>query len=187
MAGLQPIEVRVEGRKGTATITQEAPEFGPEVDVAEALAAVGLEPSHALAHDMPPQVVSTGLPPLIVPVQRPALARAKPDREAIAGLLDRHGAATYYLSAWEPGTGRAQTRSFFVDVDGITEDPATGSAAGPLLCYLQARSGVEGLEVRQGVEMGRPSVLRCHWDSRDDRPTVAGDVVVLAQGTVFLP
>jgi trans-2,3-dihydro-3-hydroxyanthranilate isomerase len=186
-AGLQPLEVRVEGRVGTASIVQDRPQFGPEVDVEEALAAVGLERSDALARDFPPQVVSTGLPPLLVPVQRPALERVKPDGEAIAALLERYGATTFYLVSWESGSGRAHTRSFFVDADGISEDPATGSAAGPLLSYLQSRAGVGSVDVHQGVEMGRPSVLRCHWDHERDRPIVGGDVVVLAQGSVFLP
>src|SRR3954471_20585141 len=60
-AGLQPIDVRIEGRVGRASMVQGAPQFGPEVDVTEALAAVGLEDSQALAGDLPPQVVSTGL------------------------------------------------------------------------------------------------------------------------------
>ena len=185
--GLQPIDVRVEGRTGEASMVQDAPEFGPEVEIADALAAAGLEHADAAARDLPPQVVSTGLPTLLLPVEGPALARVRPDREAIDALLERHGATTFYVVAWEPGAGRANTRSFFVDVDGITEDPATGSAAGPLVSYLQSRAGVESVDVHQGVEMGRPSLLRCHWDHERDRPVVAGDVVVLAQGTVFLP
>jgi trans-2,3-dihydro-3-hydroxyanthranilate isomerase len=186
-AGLQPVDVRVDGRAAHASILQEPPSFGPEVDAAEALAALGLDPGHAHVGGLPPQVVSTGLPPLIVPVQRHALARARPDHDALAALLERHGATTVYLVAWEPGEGQARTRSFFVDVDGITEDPATGSAAGPLLAYLNARAGMQSLDVHQGVEMGRASLLRCRWEHDEDRPRVGGDVVVLAQGTVHLP
>jgi trans-2,3-dihydro-3-hydroxyanthranilate isomerase len=186
-AGLQPIDVRVDGRAAQASIVQEPPVFGPEVATEEALAAVRLDPAHAHADGLVPQVVSTGLPPLIVPVRHEALASARPDPEAVAALLERHSATTLYLTSWERGAGTAQTRSFFVDVDGITEDPATGSAAGPLLCYLKARAGVLALDVHQGVEMGRPSLLRCSWDDAADRPRVGGDVVVLAQGTVHLP
>jgi trans-2,3-dihydro-3-hydroxyanthranilate isomerase len=186
-AGLQPIDVRVDGRAAHAEMLQEPAEFGPEVEAAEVLPAVGLDASAAHVGGLPPQVVSTGLPPLIVPVQRAALGRARPDRDAVTALLERYGATTFYLVAWEPGEGRADTRSFFVDVDGITEDPATGSAAGPLLAYLQARAGVQALDVHQGVDMGRASLLRCRWDHERDRPSVGGDVVVLAQGTVHLP
>ena len=186
-AGLQPIDVRVEGRVGSASMLQEPPEFGTEVDPAESLAAVGLAASEAHSGRLPPQVVSVGLPHLIVPVQPHALGRARPDAEAIAALLERTGGTTLYLTAWEAGAGRANTRSFFVDVDGITEDPATGSAGGPLLSYLRARAGLQSVDVHQGVDMGRPSLLRCSWDDEHDRPRVAGDVVVLAQGTVHLP
>jgi trans-2,3-dihydro-3-hydroxyanthranilate isomerase len=192
-AGLQPIEVRVDGRAGKATIVQEAPEFGPEVDPAEALAAVGLEPSSALARDTPPQVVSTGLAQVIVPVQRHALERARPDREAIAALFERYSTtATLYLSAWEPGSGRAHTRSFFVDVDGITEDPATGSAAGPLAVHLARHGRVPfgtEIEIVQGVEIGRRSVMRARVDGAPDaieRVAVGGSAVIVARGEYLL-
>jgi predicted PhzF superfamily epimerase YddE/YHI9 len=46
---------------------------------------------------------------------------------------------------------------------------------------------MQSLDVHQGIEMGRPSLLRCSWDDEDERPRVGGDAVVLAQGTVHLP
>ena len=60
-------------------------------------------------------------------------------------------------------------------------DPATGSAAGPLLAYLRERdAAADELTVHQGVEMGRPSRIDCAWER--DRPRVSGDVVVVADG-----
>ena len=47
----------------------------------------------------------------------------------------------------------------------LGEDPATGSAAGPLMALLHAHAGVERLTVRQGEELGRPSVLACAMES----------------------
>ena len=64
------------------------------------------------------------------------------------------------------------------------EDPATGSAVGPLCAHVAARTGVERLEVDQGVEMGRPSRLVAAVDG--DRVRVGGDAVILAEGTVHL-
>ena len=64
------------------------------------------------------------------------------------------------------------------------EDPATGAAAGPLCAYVAQRTGVEAVEIDQGVEMGRASRLRASVEG--DRVRVGGDAVVVVDGTVFL-
>ena len=64
------------------------------------------------------------------------------------------------------------------------EDPATGSAVGPLCAHVAARTGAERLEIVQGVEMGRPSLLRTAIEG--DRVRVGGDAVILAEGIVHL-
>ena len=65
------------------------------------------------------------------------------------------------------------------------EDPATGSAAGPLGAYLFERSGCERLVIRQGEEMGRPSVLEVEME--DGQPRVSGGVVPVFDGELSLP
>jgi trans-2,3-dihydro-3-hydroxyanthranilate isomerase len=185
-AGLQPVDVRIADGRISGSMLQEPAVFGTEVDPATALAAVGLEPGDRGAHRLVPQIVSTGVAQLIVPVQRRALMRVIPDADAIAALLRPHDAVCIYLAAWEPGSGRASARSFFLDVAGVTEDPATGSAAGPLMAYLNARNGAISVDVEQGVEIGRPSLLRCSIDDQHERVRVGGDAVVIAEGTVHL-
>jgi trans-2,3-dihydro-3-hydroxyanthranilate isomerase len=64
------------------------------------------------------------------------------------------------------------------------EDPATGSAAGPLCAYLAKREDWTRLKVTQGVEIGRPSHLVASLEG--DRVRVGGDVVVVVEGTVAL-
>jgi trans-2,3-dihydro-3-hydroxyanthranilate isomerase len=64
------------------------------------------------------------------------------------------------------------------------EDPATGSAAGPLCAYLAARGRGERVEITQGVEMRRPSRLIAEIEG--DRVRVAGDVVLVVEGEVLL-
>jgi trans-2,3-dihydro-3-hydroxyanthranilate isomerase len=86
--------------------------------------------------------------------------------------------------ALDDAAGTASARGFFLDPTGVTEDPATGSAAGPLLAYLHERAGTEQITIHQGAEIGRPSVIECSWES--DRPRVAGDVVVVAEGHVSI-
>jgi trans-2,3-dihydro-3-hydroxyanthranilate isomerase len=193
-AGLQPIDVRFGGGGGSsssgdgagrlahASMLQEPATRGPEIPRPTVLHAIGLTPEHA-DPQLPPQIVSTGLPQLLVPLRdRDALARARPDYAAIAPLLAAHGAVTLYAVVCDPTKGAARARSFVSAAVG--EDPATGSAAGPLCAYLAARTGAQSVSIDQGVEMGRPSRLEAAMEG--DRPRVGGDVVVLVDGVVHL-
>jgi trans-2,3-dihydro-3-hydroxyanthranilate isomerase len=178
-AGIQPVTVGLRGDRARASVLQEPAEFGPEPDPAAVMAAAGLEPGDAHPA-LPPQVVSTGLTTLIAPVKdSTAVTRARPDRAAIPAL--HPGTFNLYLNHPQGATARA--RSFPSELE--AEDPATGSAAGPLLAYLNARLGATRLEVTQGVELGRPSRLLAEWE--DGRVRVGGDVVVLVTGTLRLP
>jgi trans-2,3-dihydro-3-hydroxyanthranilate isomerase len=181
-AGLQPIDLVIDGERARASMLQEPPTHGAEVDRPTAVAAIGLTPEHADPR-LPPQVVSSGLASLIVPLRDlDALQRARPDYAQIAPLLAEHQATTLYAAVCDPANGQARTRSFVSEA--IGEDPATGSAAGPLVAYLAARTGCDSLTIDQGVEMGRPSRLQASLEG--DRPRVGGDVVVLVDGTVHL-
>jgi trans-2,3-dihydro-3-hydroxyanthranilate isomerase len=179
-AGVQPIEVERRGeRSWRASMLQEPPEFGPELDAGEVASAIGLGADDA-APGLPPQIVSTGVAQLVFCVADPdALARARPDHPAIARLLDPHGAITLYAAL--PDGSRA--RSFTGSTE-MGEDPATGSAAGPLCAYLAERTGRSAIEIAQGVEMGRPSRLEARIHG--DRVSVGGDAVVVAEATLWL-
>ena len=85
--------------------------------------------------------------------------------------------------AWYDGEGGARARMFTQMVEG-GEDPATGSAAGPLCAYLHARGITSRVEISQGVEIGRPSTLVAEVDG--DRVRVSGGVVVVIRGEVLL-
>ncbi len=178
-AGIQPVRVERDGDRAYASVLQEPARFGDEVDVASVLAAVGLHPEDGHPA-LPPQHVSTGFPTLIAPLaSADAVSRARKEQAAVAAL--RAGTFNLYLCAIDGETARA--RSFPSELEG--EDAATGSAAGPLLAYANARLGTERLEVTQGVEMGRPSRLLAQME--DGRARVGGDVVVLVTGTLRLP
>jgi trans-2,3-dihydro-3-hydroxyanthranilate isomerase len=180
LAGVQPVRVSRRGDRARASVLQEPAAAGEELDPAAVTAAAGLAPGDAHPA-LPPQVVSTGLPTVVAPLaDAGALARVRPDRAAVAAL--HHGAFNFYLCAPAPASGTARARMFPSELE--SEDPATGSAAGPLMAYLHERLGLERLEVTQGVEMGRPSLLRAEMD--DGRARVGGDVVVLVTGTVRL-
>ena len=181
-AGLQPIDVRLANGTWEASMLQEPAVFGEEVNPSHVMAAIGLLPGDA-HRELPPQVVSTGLPTLLAFLHDgDAIARTAPDFELVEHLLAGCGAINLYV-AWHDGAGHARARMFTRLVEG-GEDPATGSAAGPLCAYLAARGYGERVEIAQGVEMGRPSRLDAEIEG--DRVRVGGKVVPLIEGSVSL-
>jgi trans-2,3-dihydro-3-hydroxyanthranilate isomerase len=181
-AGLQPVDVRLDGETGWASMLQEPAVFGPELARADVALAAGLRAGDLHA-ELPPQVVSTGVPQVLALVRdAAALGRLRPDAAAVSALLGPHGAVVLYLAAADLEAGAVRARSLFPAGDG--EDPATGSAAGPLAAYLSRRAGVTVLDIAQGVEMGRPS--RLHAEVEGDRVRVGGAVVTVVDGTIHL-
>jgi trans-2,3-dihydro-3-hydroxyanthranilate isomerase len=187
--GVQPIEVRREGERWRAEMVQNEPEFGTELDVEALMHAVGLNPAEA-HQDLSPQVVSTGLPTAVVPVSEPSsVSRAVPNYPALDAALaeaePRAGETPNFYLVWaDTESGRARARMFATIVPG-GEDPATGSAAGPLGAYLFDRVGLERVVITQGEEMGRPSVLEV--EMADGHPRVGGGVIPVIDGEVSLP
>lgn len=182
-AGLQPIDVRLlDAHRAHASMLQEPVAYGAELPRSEIVRAIGLTPEHA-DRGLPPQLVGSGLTQLVLPLRdRDALARARPDWAAVEALLKQHGAAVLYAAVCDPAGGTARARSFVSAAVG--EDPATGSAAGPLCAYLAQRAGIAALTIEQGIEMGRPSRLETAMEG--DRPRVGGDVVAVVDGTLRL-
>ncbi len=178
--GIQPVTVERDGDRARASILQPAATFGTELPPEKILRALGLTAQDG-APDGLCRIVSTGLPALMVPLaDLDALARARYDHSALATVVP--GGANAYLYAPDGEDVRAR---MFVTVGPEGEDPATGSAAGPLLAHLHEQDGREALTIRQGIEMGRPSQLDCTLE--EGRVRVAGDVVVVASGTLRLP
>ena len=95
VAGLQPIDVEEQNGSWSASMLQNEAEFGPELEGEAVMAAVGLRPEDAHP-ELPPQVVSTGMPHVMAPVaEHEVLARALPDysthlRALGAPRLDGH-------------------------------------------------------------------------------------------------
>jgi len=184
-------EFRVEADPATnvARMRQGAPEFGEPFGDREALArAAGLRPGD-MHPSLPSMPVSTGLAHLMVPaVDRNAVARARPDAAAVGEVVAATGTGGYYLFAADGGNAAA--RLFGAEM-GIGEDPATGSAAGPLGAYL-VRHGVVSpgrVIVSQGQEIGRPSTLVVDVAVERDSLTVhvGGGVAIVGEGVFDLP
>lgn len=159
-AGEVPVEVDL--ARSSARMRQLPPTFGPAFEDREVLAAAASLSVDELDPELPARVVATGLGSLMVPVRDPAaLRRAERDARGVRAATEASGGEALYLFAVE-GPGRVTARMFDPGV-GIGEDPATGSAAGPLGAYL-AEHGLAGMPggvvIRQGEQVGRPSELR---------------------------
>jgi trans-2,3-dihydro-3-hydroxyanthranilate isomerase len=182
-AGLQPIDVELGGGRATASMLQEPAEFGDELDPAPLLGALGLEAGDGAA-GLPPQVVSTGLRHVMLPLGgSQLLARINATPAAVDSVLEANDAFGIYAAWCDAAVGAARARLFGRSSQ-ILEDPATGSAAGPLCAYLHTRSDCESVSITQGVEMGRPSTLQTRIEG--DRVRVGGGVVAVVDGRVTL-
>jgi PhzF family phenazine biosynthesis protein len=183
-----PVEVTGrDGRPDAIVMEQAPPEVGRTVsDREELAAALGLSLDGGdLPGDVPAQVVSTGAAHLLVPARdRDAVDRARPDAPRLKTILADAGGQGCYLYCLDPVDPAAVAYSrFFNPTVGIEEDPATGSAAGPLVSRLVAEDVVpdgEAVVVEQGHAMGRPSRIRVQVTG--DRVRIGGAAVVVAEG-----
>ena len=163
--GTLPLEIEVaDGKPGRVVMTQGTPVFGGVIrDVAPLAAALGIDDGVLARLPWPPQVVSTGLKHLLVPI--PTLkdvAELRPNLAALDLVLKQNGALGCFVFSLETPSPEVFAHArMFAPGAGVPEDPATGSAAGPLGAYLAAHGALprnrSSFEVEQGVEMGRPS------------------------------
>lgn len=177
--GVIPVRVEREGpRIVFGRMEQPVPTVEPYGEAAELLAALGIERS-----EQPVELYDNGLRHVfVVLASEDAVAALAPDLGRLAALPEILGANCV------AGSGLRWKTRMFAPGDGVPEDPATGSAAGPLVVHL-ARHGLvpfgEEIEISQGVELGRPSTLYATaWGTpeRVERVEVAGSAVVVARG-----
>jgi trans-2,3-dihydro-3-hydroxyanthranilate isomerase len=182
-AGEIPVVVDLE--RGYARMRQPPPVFDDEFPDPEGIAVSAGLSVDDLHEQLPPQVVSTGLRHLQAPVRDlDALRRAVRNPERLAKLAVDHRLDALYLFAL---TDEGATARMFDPAMGIGEDPATGSAAGPLGAYLAAHGagGMPGrIVVHQGEQVGRPSRLDVEVTDEGDpwRVMVGGGVFVVGRG-----
>lgn len=175
------------GSPVSVVMEQEPVRFlGIPSDRAELAAGLGLAAAD-VRDDLPAQVVDTGAGHLMVPLlDRAAVDRARPDAARLATALRAVGGEGIYLYSLDAPEGAAAYTRFFNPTMGIVEDPATGTAAGPLAALLvrdgRAPTGTSVIE--QGHAMGRPS--RISVTVEGDRVLLAGSGVVSMSGTLHL-
>lgn len=184
-----PVEISHQGHWiESIAMIQNPPVFGKTLDdLTELSRALGIPRRELEVTGLRPQPVSTGAMHLLVPVAGlAALAGVHVDAERLLRLVRPLGCQGVYLFTLETreASSFAHARAFFPGI-GITEDPATGSAAGPLGAFLVAhgllRPGALAV-IEQGDEIERPS--RIEVRVAQDRVQVGGASVIVAEGTV---
>jgi trans-2,3-dihydro-3-hydroxyanthranilate isomerase len=156
------------GRVSRVRMEQGKPEWRAPVtgdDVKGRVAAALGVPFDALHPDLPPQAVGTGNTFLMVPLaSTAAVSSAVADTRLLSDLEKELAVLGLFFFAFDGPRLRAR---MFAPGAGVPEDPATGSAAGPVGVYLALHGAVPGgvadgrgrFAIDQGVEMGRPSEL----------------------------
>ena len=182
--GIVPVELERDqsGRIVFGWMTQPLPTVGPYERAEELCAALGVEGS-----ELPVEVYDNGVRHVYVVLgSNEEVARLRPDMNALMEL-DIVGA----LAA--AGAGTSWKVRMFSPLDGVGEDAATGSAAGPLACHLARHEVVpwgEEIEIEQGTEIGRPSTLYARASGSGgaiESVEVGGSAVTVARGEFRVP
>jgi trans-2,3-dihydro-3-hydroxyanthranilate isomerase len=178
-AGLIPVELRREGpRIVFGWMRLPLPEVRPFDQGEELLAALGIERA-----ELPIELYDLGIQHVMVALaSKKAVAAVEPNHGRLARLQGVVGTSCF------AGDGRSWKTRMFAPADGVPEDPATGSAAGPLACHLARHGRIawgEEIEISQGVEIDRPSTLHARAFGGEDgieRVEVGGSAVIVARG-----
>jgi trans-2,3-dihydro-3-hydroxyanthranilate isomerase len=176
-AGVISVELEREGgRIVFGRMRQPIPPWEPFERERELLAALGVS-----ASALPVELYRLGPPHVYVALKsEEAVAALAPDMQALSAL----GVAANCFA----GAGKTWKTRMFYPAAGVAEDPATGSAAGPLSIHLARHGRIafgEEIEIRQGAEIGRPSVLYARAQGEGDHiesVEVGGVAMVVAEG-----
>jgi len=179
--GKGPVPVRLEREEARISfgwMTQPIPRIEPFPAEKELLAAVGVERS-----ELPVELYDNGARHVYVALgSEGEVARLRPDLNRLAQLEGVVG-----VNCFAGSDGRWKTR-MFAPASGVPEDPATGSAAGPLALHLGRHGRIgfgDEIEITQGVEIDRPSTLYARVvgsAEQVERVEVGGSAVVVARG-----
>lgn len=172
-AGVLEVSVR---QSGLTFMEQARAEFCDDIAAEDvsALLGIGLNEFHT---KLRPQIVSTGIKDLLVPVSdKSVLAKLNPNLEGIAEFSHDHDISGFHVFALVGDGQTIASARNFAPADGIPEECATGTSNGALLCYLRNEGMLSEREVyriEQGEMMGRLSYV--YGMFRDDTVWVGGE------------
>ena len=186
-SGIVPVQLQRDGGRITfGWMRQPIPTVTPFGDETALLAALGVERSL-----LPVEVYDNGLRHVYVMLEaEDAVARLAPNHDTLARLLPNR-----CMNCFAGDGRRWKTRMFPYDDEpgvGTREDPATGSAAGPLAMHLARHARIafgEEIEITQGAEIRRPSTLHARVEGhhgRVERVEVGGASVIVGRGEFSL-
>jgi trans-2,3-dihydro-3-hydroxyanthranilate isomerase len=194
-AGVLPIEIQMAGGAPKLVVmTQAPPEFGPVVQDTHRLAELLGGGSDLIPEAASPQVVSTGIPQLMIPTASLAALEALPsggkggELAAFLREFDTDCAMCYATETKSP-EATVHCRMFAPGL-GVPEDPATGSASGALGAYLvhhgivSPSDGAARVVVEQGIEIGRASRIDVRIATTPEG--AVGEVQVGGQAVTFI-
>ena len=193
IAGLVP--VRLLKDNGTVTgaelVTPEALSCRSEVSPEQVAACLSLTAEDIRTEVHNPVVASVGLPFLVVElVSRDALRRCVPNLQGFRAVLPLDGAVSVYAYTLDKNAGEQGDLQARMLTPRMTEDPATGSATAAVtaLLALHRDKTTLSLQVSQGVDMGRASVLYSGYDASSGKPVVrvGGSCVITMEGAFTL-
>ena len=172
--GVVPVRLERDGSRIVfGWMRQPPPSIAPFDRADELLEALGVH------SDLPVELYDNGVPHVYVGLpDEDAVASLHPDPGRLGGLGDVVGVNCF------AGTGRRWKTRMFAPGSGVAEDPATGSAAGPLALHLARHERIafgDEIEISQGAEIGRPSTLHAVARSPEEIE-VGGSAVVVARG-----
>jgi trans-2,3-dihydro-3-hydroxyanthranilate isomerase len=182
--GLVPVRLdRDGGRISFGRMAQPLPTIQPYAAADELLAGLKVERS-----ELPIELYDNGVQHVYVALRsEEEVAALRPDLSRLADLPAVIGSNCF------AGSGRRWKTRMFAPGDGVPEDPATGSAAGPLALHLARHGRIafgDEIEISQGAEIGRPSTLYARVEGAPDaveRVEVGGSAVIVARGEFRLP
>ena len=178
-SGVVPVQLEREGpRIVFGRMAQPLPTVEPYEDADQLLAALGVKSS-----ELPVEVYDNGMGHVYVTLgSEDEVAALKPDLSRLTDLPPRLGVNTI------AGAGLKWKTRMFAPAGGVPEDPATGSAAGPLAVHLARHGRIafgDEIEISQGAEIGRPSTLYARVEGspeKVEKVEVGGSAVVVARG-----
>jgi trans-2,3-dihydro-3-hydroxyanthranilate isomerase len=176
--GLVPVRFeRADGRITAGRMRQPIPTWEPYEHADRLLEALGVS-----ASQLPVEAYRNGPRQVfVVLTSEQAVAALEPDMTALGKLPDIGVSCI-------AGSGTRWKSRMFAPAYGVAEDPATGSAAGPLALHLARHGRIafgQEIEIHQGAEIGRPSTLYARVEGTGDQVEtveVAGSAVVVAKG-----
>ena len=179
--GMGIVSVRLEREGPRITfgwMNQPIPRVQPYERVDDLLAALGLKESV-----LPVEIYDNGLHHVYVALgSEDEVAHLEPNLQALAHLPDVLGINCF------AGEGARWKTRMFAPAGGVPEDPATGSAAGPLACHLARHGRIafgDQIEISQGAEIKRPSKLYARVEGSPEeieKVEVGGSAVIVARG-----